>query len=48
MTDGGLLYIMQISLRYRTAAIWFFVSGIIEVTRLKSHWILEEKFGDDL
>ena len=46
-TDGGLLYILQMNLRQETVAIWFFISGIIEVTQLKSHSILEEKFGDD-
>ena len=46
-TDGGLLYILRMNLRQGTVAIWFFISGIIEVTQLKSHSILEEKFGDD-
>ena len=46
-TDGGLLYILRMNLRQGTVAIRFFISGIIEVTQLKSHSILEEKFGDD-
>ena len=46
-TDGGLLYILRMNLGQGTVAIRFFISGIIEVTQLKSHSILEEKFGDD-